>query len=240
MKNEEDPTEPVVPLFSEKYPDDDNVLKHIETIVYDHPQLLDDFSTDIVVSTERALWVPTSELDEPGSEERLYNEVYKADEEDIFIDELDDMTCLYTLVPGLQSFIRRTLPGARTWCQQTVGVRRFRDRGADMPRIYIDIRGGEADFIGFDGRQLLISTTHPWRDKMEIAYHLFNIMDVYGLDPAGCQVNLSGLRDVKNALMQELREHLKYVMFTMLPSAVARSEMPLSVAMLVSRVKKEK
>lgn len=239
LKNEEDPTEPVVTLFSDTWVrNDESLLRHIETVVYDHPQLLDDFSTDIVISTDRALWVPREMLDEPGSEYEIFNRIYRAEEEDISVDEFEDMACLYTLVPGLLPFIRRTLPGARTWCQQTVAVRRFIDRGADMPRVYVDIRPGETDIMAFDGRRLLMSATHPWRDRMEIAYHIFNTMSVCGLDPGASQVSLSGPRDVKNELMQILREHLKYVMLTMMPSAVARTEMPLAVAMLVSRTQK--
>lgn len=240
LKNEEDPTEPVMTLFSDTWKsDDESLLRRIETVVYDHPQLLDDFSTDIVISTDRAVWVPRKDAEDAG-EEGLYNKVYPAEEEDIFVDEIEGMECIYTLVPGLQPFIRRTLPGARTWCQQTVAVRRFRDRVADMPRIYIDIRENEADLIGFDGKKLLFSTTHPWRDKMEIPYHLFNLIDIFGLDPKNVQVSLSGKREIKMELMQFLRQYISYVMLTMMPSAVAGSDMPQAVAMLVSRVQKEK
>lgn len=239
LRNEEDPTEPVVTLFSDTWVrDDESLLRHIETVVYDHPQLLDDFSTDIVICTDHALWVPREMLDEPGSEYELYNKVYTAEEEDISADEFEDMVCLYMLTPGLLPFIRRTLPGARTWCQQTVAVRHLIDRGSDMPRVYADIRAGEADILAFDGRRLLLSATHPWRDRMEIAYHIFNTMSVYGLDPGKTQVSLSGHRDVKTELMKTLREHLKYVMLTMMPSAVSSAEMPFAVASLLSRKQK--
>lgn len=240
LKNEEDPTEPVATLFEERWnPSGEDLLRKIENVIYDHPQLLEDFSTDIVISTDKTLWVPSAILAAEG-EEYLYNKVYQAEEEDIFVDETDDMACLYTLTPGLQTFLRRTLPGARTWCQQTVAVRRFRDRTADMPRIYIDLRKGEADYIGFDGRKMLFATTHPMRDKSEVIRQLFNLTEVFGIDSKECQVSISGPRDLKTEIVKRLREHLTYVMLTMLPSAVVKSEMPMAVAMLVSRVSKEK
>ena len=239
LKNEEDPTEPVITLFSRVWErDDDTLLRNIETTVYDNPQLLDDFSTEIVIISDRALWAPRHAVEESEGEEELYNRVYKAEEEDIFIDEYDDKMCMYTLTEGLQPFIRRTLPGARTWCQQTLEVSRYIDRFADMPRLYVDIRDGEADYVGFDGRKLLIATTHPWRDKMEIAYQIFNIMDIYGLDPEECQVSLSGKREIKSELMQLLREHIRFVMLTMLPGAAAKGELPPAVGLLLSRLKK--
>lgn len=245
LKNEEDPMEPLIKLFSDSWVrDDESLLRRIETVVYDHPQLLDDFSTEIVINTERALWIPRTEVDPDGKngdeadyrdETELYNLVYKADEEDIFIDEDKDKLCLYTLVPGLQAFIRRTLPGARTWCQQTLAVRRFADQVADLPRLYVDIRDGEADYYAFDGRKLLLAATHFWRDKMDIAYQIFNICDIWKLDLNGTQVMLSGKRDVRNDLMGVLREHLQYVMLTMLPSSVSKSELPLGVGLVIAR-----
>ncbi len=247
LKNEEDPMEPLINLFSDSWVrDDESLLRRIETVVYDHPQLLDDFSTEIVINTEKALWIPRHELDikegdgkkeesEYRDETDLYNIVYKAEEEDIFIDELDDKVCLYTLVPGLQAFIRRTLPGARTWCQQTLAVRRFADQVSDMPRLYVDIRDGEADYYAFDGRKLLLSTTHSWRDKMDMAYQVFNICDIWRLDSSNTQVMLSGKRDVRTELMGILREHLQYVMLTMLPSSVSKSELPLAIGLVIAR-----
>lgn len=239
LRNEGDPTQSVVTLFEERWTEDDEgLLKRIEAAVYDHPQLLDDFSTDIVITTGRTLWAPDTAVDDPESEVEIYNKVYSAEEEDIFVDEIDDMRCLYTLVPGLKAFIQRTLPGARTWCQQSVEVRRFRERGDEMPRVYIDIRDGEADFMAFSGRTLLLAATHPWRDPMDIAYHLFNILDVCGLDPQNCQVSLSGKREVKSALLGKLREHVQFVMLTMTPSMVGKTEMPLAAGLLVSRISK--
>lgn len=236
LKNIAEPTEPIATLFVKEWTkDDETLLQRIETEVYDHPQLFDDFSTDVVLTTGKALWVPLSELTAPGSEIALYNRVYNAEEEDLFADELDNKVCLYTLTPGLRGFLQRTLPGARTWCHQSVAVKRFSERGADMPRVYVDIREKEADFYLFDDKKLLLAATHPWNDANEIMYHIFNIVDVYGLDFSECQVSLSGKRDVKGNLMEMLRDRFKYVMSTMKPSVMAGSDMPMSVAMVMSR-----
>lgn len=101
-----------------------------------------------------------------------------------------------------------------------------------MPRVYIHIREQEADFLLFDGTRFLLGATHQWHAQDDIKYHLFNIMDVYGLDPRNVQVSLSGLRDLKSSLMKDLRKDVTYVMLTMLPS-VARRDIPLSAALLI-------
>lgn len=239
LQNEEDPTEPISNLFREEWDgEEEGLLTKIEACVYDNPQVLDDFSTDIVLTAPRTVWVPEGELEEFGKEHELYNKVYRAEEEDIFTDEIDDIRCLYTLVPGLRPFIMRTLPGARVLNHQSVCVNRFMERGSDLPRIYIDIRKDEADFIVLDDKRLLLSVTYPWRVMEDLAYHTFNIADIYGLRPDTCQVSLSGIRDVRQNLAALLRKYMAYVMNTMLPSNLSKEELPLAVAMVMSRKKK--
>ncbi|MBD5237466.1 MAG: DUF3822 family protein [Bacteroidales bacterium] len=244
LKNEEDPMEPLIVIFSLEWEKDDiRLLSKIEAAVYDHPQLLDDFSTEIIINTEKSLWVPAKvvDYDAAGREEEyreeadLYNMVYEAADEDIFMDEIEDKVCLYSLEAGLLPFIRRTLPGARTWCQQTLAVRRFADQVADMPRLYVDIREGEADYYGFDGRKLLFAVTHPWKAKSEIPERIFSLMEVFRLDKSSTQVMLSGKKDIRAELMGLLREELNFVMLTMLPSSISKCEQPLAVGLALTR-----
>lgn len=236
LKNLENPLEQIVTLFEEQWQrDESSLLRHIETTVYDHPQLMDDFSTEIVVCSPRSMWAPEALISDYEDESEMYNKVYRADEGDIMSDVHNGMCCLYSLVPGLAAFLRRTLSGARVSCHQTVLARRFMSRGSDMPRIYVDIRDGAVDFIVLDDRRMLLAATHEWHDKMDIAYHIFNIMDVYGLDRDNTQVSLSGIREVKQDLLKLLREHLSYVMLTMMPSAVSKVEMPIAAAIALAR-----
>lgn len=239
LKNEEDPTEPVFNLFREEWNgEEDGLLSKIEGCVYDNPQVLDDFSTDIVLTAPRTVWVPSEDLDEFGSEYELYNKVYKAEEEDIFTDETAGISCMYTLVAGLRPFIMRTLPGARVLNHQSICVNRFMERGSDLPRIYIDIRKTEADFYVLDDKKLLLSVTYPWRVVEDLAYHAFNIADIYRLRPDTCQVSLSGIKEVRHNLTTLMRKYMAYVMNTMLPSNLSKEELPMAVAMVMSRKKK--
>lgn len=238
LKNLENPLQEVVTLFEEKWDwEESSLLRRIETAVYDHPQLMDDFSTEIVVCSPRTMWVPEEVVEDGNDEVELYNRIYRAEAGDVMSDSFSGMICLYTLAQGLPAFLHRTLSGARITCHLSLLAKRFMSRGADMPRIYADIRDGEVDFVVLDERRMLLSCTHQWHDKMDIAYHIFNLMDVYGLDPKNTQVSLSGLKDEKQALLKVLREHIAYVMLTMMPSAVSKAEMPLPAAIAISAIK---
>ena len=148
-------------------------------------------------------------------------------------DYVDGKVCAYTLVPGLQAFLQRTFPGARVRCHQSVLVKRLCDRVVDMPRVYIDIRKGWADFVVFDGTKLLMAVSHEWRAQEDIRYHLFNLLDVYDIDPKGVHVSLSGMRDEKNALMQALRGDVAYVMKTLVPGIASKTGMSLVASLLM-------
>lgn len=235
LKNIENPLEPVVTIFEDKWQEDETLLRHIETAVYDHPQLLDDFSTEIIICSSRPLWIPEDAAVDYEEQARLYNIVYKAEEGDILSETVNGMTCLFTLAPGLPAFLRRTLPGAKISSHLGVLVKRFISRGAEMPRIYVDIRDGMADFVALDDRKMLLASTQQWRTPDDIAYHIFNLMDIYSLDPNNTQVSLSGLRDVKQQLVKKLRDQISFVMLTMMPSAVQKTDMPITVAIALAR-----
>ena len=235
LRNVENPMEEVQTLFRTEWNSEDaDLLEKIENAIYDHPQLLDDFATDIAIETSKALWAPEPVIegeDDPAC--KIFTTVFAANEEDIMRDYLDGKVCLYTLVPGLQAFLQRTFAGARVRCHQSVLVKRFENRQADMPRIYVDLRKGEADFIAFDGKRLLMAVTHEWHAVEDVRYHIFNLLDIYGLNPAETQVSVSGLREPKGELIQSLREEVAYVMMTMVPGIASKTGMSLAASLLM-------
>ena len=224
-------------LFRESWtPEESSLLHRIETAVYDHPRLLDDFATEIVVTTSRALWVPAESLDTEGAEEELFTCVYPASPEDIHVDVQQDMACLYTLVPGLSGFLSRTMPGARIRSHQTLLHERFSRQASGTPRLYADIRDGEADFMAFDGRQLLCAATAPWRAPADAGYRLFLMADTYGLDISASEVHLSGRPEARSELAAMLRKTGVVVMIDPEPPAVAELGMSLAPALALARI----
>lgn len=169
-----------------------SLLQHIENAVYDHPRVLDDFSARIVVYDRRTLFMPTELLeDTEGAEETFYTSLYESEGADVMCDTDRDITAAFSLAPGLKGFLNRTFPGARLGCNLMQEVRRHRHEGEGV-RMYIVSREGEADFVLLDGSKLLSASTHTDNGGADIAYHAFNIMDVYGVNPKEAVVSVSG------------------------------------------------
>ena len=237
LRNMEDKSAPVEVLFNEVWHNDDTMLlQQIENTVYDHPQVLDDFTADIVISSPRLLWFPASVTEsEDATPEEIFAEVYPVEPEDVLVDHSDGIMGVYTLCSGLPAFLYRTFPGARISHAQTLLRQRFSTRNADASRMYVDIREEEADFILFNGTKFIQGCVHSYRQPTDIVYHILNLSEVYGLSPETMQVHLSGKHEVRDQLVPLLRRHIEYVMHTMVPSFITDSEMPLGAAIAASR-----
>lgn len=170
----------------------EDVLRQIENAVYDHPRVLDDFSARIIVYDPRTLFMPTELLTETeGAEETYYTSLYETSESDIMCETDGDITAAFSLVAGLKGFLSRTFPGARIGCNLMGEVARLRKTGEGV-RMHVACRTGEADFIFLDGKGLVSASTHVLTGDTDVAYHLFNIIDVYGYDPADVAVTTEG------------------------------------------------
>ncbi len=92
------------------------------------------------------------------------------------------------------------------------------------------------DFVAFDGDRFLAGVSRRWNSQSDIKYHLMNLMEIHGLDPAATQVSLSGLREVKTSLMKDLRKDIAFCHATTLLPSVAGTDMPLAAALLFAEV----
>lgn len=193
-------------LFSSKWEaDTDNLLRNIENAVYDHPRVLDDFSARVIIYDHKTMFMPTRVVEETeGAEETIYTALYECDPAEVMTDVDADLTAAHCLTAGLKGFLNRTFPGAKIESNLMNRVRLLRKENSGKT-MYVDVRETESDFILLDGETLLSASTHSTGSRADTAYHLFNILDVYGL-PATTPVILSG-----DMAGDELKEMVKAV-----------------------------
>ena len=65
-----DPTQEMVTLFDEHWSDGEDLLSKIENTVYDHPQVLDDFSAELTVIAPKSIWVPADIVEDDDGARR--------------------------------------------------------------------------------------------------------------------------------------------------------------------------
>lgn len=210
MRNLDDGSESI--MFEKSWdPDSPDILRNIESTVYDNPRVLDDFATEIIVTTPKALWVPSEFMEEEDAPEKYFNCVYDAEEEDLFIDPGDGETCVYTLVPGLNSFLRRTLPGSRIYSHLSLLKTEAEKLAMSKPLIYIDIRERHADIAAFDGDNFRSAAVQEWRSPSDIAYHVSLAADAFDFNPGETAIRIKGNPDVSASTAEVLGKIFKNV-----------------------------
>lgn len=238
LKNTEDPTAGITTLIKENWDSENTgILERIESVVYENPRILDDYSSEISIITPNSLWVPKSHIEEMEDEgDGIYNKVFTAASEDILKDYIDDKVCLYSGVRGLASFLQRTFPGARIRSHQSIMVDRLGRRSAEMPRLYVNMRTHEVDFVLFNQSNLISAVTYNLKTQDAIRYRLFNMLDVYDINPNEVHVSISSdilLRDVKMKFISKLREDVAYVMMTTVPGRAMKSDMSFIASLML-------
>ena len=180
-------------LFNVRWdPNTEDLLSEIENAVYDHPRVLEDFSTRIVLFDRKNLFFPTELYEEEGLEEDRYAEIFGLSAEEVMTDRDKDISAAFRMAGGLKSFLLRTFPGARITSNLMQEVREKRNADNGL-RVYLTVRRGEADFIFFENNKLISGSTHPWRQEPDIIYMLFNIIDLYGKNASLVKVIVSGM-----------------------------------------------
>ena len=175
--------------------EEEGLTTRIENAVYDNPQVLDDYSALVIIDTPFVTWVPA----EIGADEDLaaeaFTAVYGGSEAEVMADEDDSRegpVALYTLTPGLKSFLARTFPGARIRCAQALNVRRLMQTIPEGECVAAIMRDGATDIVVIRDGKLLCAATRPEMVASDTAYHILYAAGTVGVDPASACVRLDG------------------------------------------------
>lgn len=191
-------------------PSEEGLLHRIEDVVYDNPTILDDYSADIIIESNRQLWLPTDlyPTDEDCAE--IHTKIYGGEDFDVLVNESGNEKNTFTLIPGLKSFMQRSFSGARIWSQQTL----LKEAGMQPHEAFkclIDIRENSTDIILLDRGELLCASTHPWKTETDIAYTILNILNTYEANSKETDVVFSGIRETRQNIGKTLSPFFKSI-----------------------------
>lgn len=236
MKHIEDPG--VKPQLMFRIPlegDDAAILSQIEKAVYDYPKIMEDYATEIILTTGKAVWVPTDYMDDEEVEAGYLQEIYRCEPEDIHSNSNEEEGCVYTFIPGLLPFLNRTLPGCRIYSHIFILNRELQAKESEAPRVYVAIRENEADILAYRNGELLSASTHPWTAIADIAYYIFLMADAYSIAPDNLEVFLSGKPEPKKELQTLMKEIIPYVYLLKEPKTYGELDIPLAMAYSLER-----
>ncbi|MDE5585484.1 MAG: DUF3822 family protein [Muribaculaceae bacterium] len=190
------------------HPSEEGLLGRIEDAVFDNPTVLDDYSADIIVESDRQLWLPS--LLYPTDEDcaEAYVSIYGGDLLDVMVNDLGKEKCAFMLTPGLRAFMQRSFPGARIWSQQSL-LKDAASHPHESFNCIVDVRESSFDIILFRRGELQCASTHIWKNETDIAYVMLNILQTYEAPTAETDVVFSGWRDIRQSLGKTLTPYFK-------------------------------
>ena len=215
FKNLIDPDIDLVNYLSKKWEgNEENLLQLVEETVYENPDILDDFATQIIIYTPESLWIPEELTDEEELDEKYFTTVFTAKKEDIFSDFGEEEVCLYALAPGLNSFFQRTLPGCKVMCHLTMIQRWLKDlerinlisSGGNSDRIYVNVRDRQVDLFAFRKGKFMSGSTHRWKNINDIIYESLLLAKAYEMDPEKTRLIVLGSHGFNEALRDSIQE----------------------------------
>ena len=214
---------------------DSDKLQQIENSIYEHPRMMEDYATEVILTTGKAVWVPTDYVEDEEKEEKYLCAVYRADPADITSNSNEEESCIFSFLPGLLSFLNRTLPGCRVYSHQFLLNRELHGKNSGAPRVYVVIRRGRFDLIAYREGQLVSVSTHEWRAETDMAYYVYLLADAYDIDMEKMEVIVAGLKEEKKELEKILKEMTPNVYRLKEPSAYDDMKIPLAMAFALER-----
>lgn len=193
LENTLHPETESLPLCEAKWEKNPQKLKaNIEETVYSNPRLLDDFATSIRIFEPHVIFIPKDIAESgPESEADIYRKIYPADSGDIMWGHCKDICGVWSLAPGVNSFLLRTFPGSRISVNLLEAVKDAINNPI-KDHAMVNVRNDESDLvITFDGR-LIVASTHPFADPEKVASLLLNSLDIYGIPLERIHVNVEG------------------------------------------------
>lgn len=231
LRHISDASQPVVSLFTEEWGEDESLLlSRIESAVYDHPRLLEDYATDIIIETSRHTWVPDEILDTDGVEEEIFSTLFPSASVEVMSEHCGNQTALFSLVSGLSAFVGRTLPGSRIRSHIGTMADHFNRIYSDSPSIFVDIRERECDLVAFQSGKVTGSATQKYSQPSDIVYRIMHLALTSGFRNDDMIVSISG----KEELRAEVRELLNQLKVKNVETQIvnSHSEIPLAAAIL--------
>lgn len=220
----------------------EDFLHEVESIFYDNPRLLDDFTTKIVIDTPRALWIPTSLIDD-GDEfnTEFFTEIFPCAPKEIFLEVSDDVSCAFASADGLKSFLERTIPGCKIASTLSVLKEHFHaielqpdligKKADEENALYVGVEGERAYIYAFSKGSLLCGTAHNWKDPADIAYFAYLAAKAYDINHNSTRIYALDFGKESADFKEIMGAGFNSVLLLEKPKLISENGLPLSVAL---------
>lgn len=223
-----------------------DALRKIEDTIYDNPDIVDDYTTCILVRPVQMVFLPADSLPPDADEEarELADLVDACENKDVWSEELlPGIRAVYTTPGGVRDFLTRTFPTEDVQLALRPMARHVAAWGADgAEKVWVHLDADTLDIIAMAGGKPVIINTREYHGAADAAYYVVSVVRTLGLSASRAEVRLSGEESVRRELLPMLRRHLGFVSNALLPAPVKQAlsaGLSLSEALLTHKKKSQ-
>lgn len=211
-----------------------NPLSQIEDAVYDCPDILNDFSTTVIIESDKLILAPLSQSDNEEDAEMLLNYVYNEENIDLFTETVGDKKIIYSTAKGLKSFLNRTFSTEDIHCHLSPIINFCRNTLTVGEQMFVNLRKNRLDIAAFRNGNLLTANTFDWKEISDAAYYILNAWSISDFNQQEARLNITGNKNLRDELTSILRKYINYVMLPSLPNEFNPDVTPLSIYLLIN------
>ncbi|MDE6670431.1 MAG: DUF3822 family protein [Muribaculaceae bacterium] len=230
-------------LFAIDFDDSETHIEQLERAVYDNPRVLDDFSTDVIIDTDRVLWTPKSAND-PETVHLMADTLWPDLANDVLTDRTGTEVCHFALTPGLATCMQRTFPGARVVCGLSVLRRFVATRHSEGTILYVDFSDkAMIHILATQADKLLFASTKPseYYDVPALVQLITNSLKACGCERSEIQATINSdasdttRHTVASRLGAALEPYVAECTYTDTAARLGTDGIPLALALSATR-----
>ena len=187
------------------------MLHRLQETIYEHQSLLTEHPTIAIIESHHFALAPTAIVNSEEDAELILEQIHPLKWEDLWIDTINDVTVVFSLAKGLDSFLHRTFIIDRVVSHFNPLLIKAFQTHTNKQKMLINLRDGRIDIVAVADEKLLIANSFDWQDYTDAAYHALNVWNILEFDQKNAELHIYGSKELRDAVIPSLRKFITFV-----------------------------
>lgn len=192
--------------------DESEMLHRLQETIYEQSSLLTEHRTIAIIESRHFALAPTEIVSSEEDAELILEQIHNLKWEDLWIDYIDDVSIIFSLAKGLDSFLHRTFIIDKVISHLNPLLTKAFEIRSYKQKMLVNIRDRRIDIIATADNKLQVANTFEWQDSSDASYHILNMWNILGYDQNDAELLLYGNKELRDAVIPTLRKFISFVM----------------------------
>lgn len=191
--------------------DESEMLHRLQETIYEHQSLLTEHPTTAIIESRHFALAPKEIVNLEEDAELILEQVHPLNWEDLWIDTIKDVTVVFSLAKGLDSFLHRTFIIDKVISHFNPLLIKAFQANTNKQKMLINLRDGRIDIVAVADEKLLLANTFDWQDCADASYHTLNVWNILEFDQKNAELHIYGNKELRDAVIPALKKFITFV-----------------------------